>query len=109
MHNLNLFSFSNQLQYHIIKLNTGSIPFFQVFIFYKGRKKLATKEKNTVSASISSRGVLKTKYCAKIPLDGNSCKNELPQCESWFSHDFFLFACMLKWIKFPKKSETLIQ
>ena len=43
MQNFKLFLFFMQLQHNIIKLNTGSIPFSNRK--YKGRKKVATKEK----------------------------------------------------------------
>ena len=51
-----------QLQYDIIKLNTGSIPFPNRK--YKGRGKISNerkkmKEKNTASANINSREVLR--------------------------------------------------
>ena len=58
---LKLFSFSMQMQYDIIKLNTGSIPFLDKK--YKGREKTCNKrkkwKKNTTSANINSREVLK--------------------------------------------------
>ena len=51
-----------QLQYDIMKLNTGSIPFPNRK--YKGREKISNerkkmKEKNTASANINSREVLR--------------------------------------------------
>ena len=59
MLNFKLFSFAMQLQYDIIKLNEGSIPFSNRK--YKGRNKnqKKKKEKNTASANINSREVLK--------------------------------------------------
>ena len=58
---LKLFSFSMQMQYDIIKLNTGSIPFLDKKC--KGREKTRNKrkkwKKNTTSANINSREVLK--------------------------------------------------
>ena len=44
MQNCKLFSFSIQMQYDIIKLNAGSIPFSNRKL--KEEKKLAKKEKN---------------------------------------------------------------
>ena len=54
-----------QLQYDIIKLNTGSIPFPNRK--YKGREKISNErkkmeEKNPASANINSREVLRIEY-----------------------------------------------
>ena len=42
---------------------------------YKGREKLAAKEKNTASANVNSREMLKIEYQAKIALDVNLSEN----------------------------------
>ena len=42
---------------------------------YKGREKLEVKEKNTASANINSREMLKIEYQAKIALDVNLSEN----------------------------------
>ena len=75
MQKFKVFSLSMWLQIWHSKTKHRIITVFKKKKNYKGREKLAAKEKNTASANVNSREMLKIEYQAKIALDVNLSEN----------------------------------